>query len=554
MAKDLEYYLAQARRIAEHREAGVEKEIRKLYKAMLKDLQQFMSQTYVQYAEDDKLTFAMLQKAGYDARFLEEIEQRLNLSTPKAAAELRKLVEETYTAAYEGMAQGVLKASSGSLSAVFEGAIAITPEQIKAAVENPVSGLTLSDTLEKNRKEIIYNIKQVVGVGLMNGDRYTTMAKRIAEHVDGNYRKAIRIARTEAHRVREAGHIDAAVKVDAEMQKGTTGMRMVKVWRSMKDERVRPQRSWKTKKGWKRSMGSGPENHIKLDGQTVLASEPFDMGHSGLKAMAPGQSGNAGDDINCRCYASYEMMTDAAYYAKTGKHFVAESVEPMQRYSELFEPDEDWSHLEETRAWDAIRSQNVSDDEFKQITDGYIGTPASWEINEAFREYPGLSTKEAFTKFFEGVPYEDVEQSIKVADALDSVIKKNVIPKNSELTRYVSADYTEEVFGLSADVLAEVIANFDDDGVKNTLKKITGTKVVERGFMSASATGDSSYTSLSRRNVVLKLQVDEGTNAYITDNIVEAEVILGRDTEYQIIGFQKGMRNRLEVIAKVLKK
>lgn len=332
MAKDLEYYLAQARRIAEHREANAEKEIRKLYKATLKDLQQFMSQTYVQYAEDDKLTFAMLQKAGYDARFLEEIEQRLNLSTPKAAAELRKLVEETYKAAYDGMAQGVLKASDGSLSDIFEGAIAITPEQIKAAVENPVSGLTLTDTLEKNRKEIIYNIKQVVGVGLMNGDRYTTMAKRIAEHVDGDYRKAIRIARTEAHRVREAGNIDAAVKVDAEMQKGKTGMRMVKVWRSMKDERVRPQRSWKTKKGWKRSMGSGPENHIKLDGQTVLASEPFDMGHSGLKAMAPGQSGNAGDDINCRCYASYEMMTDAAYYAKTGKHFPGyESVSGIKR-------------------------------------------------------------------------------------------------------------------------------------------------------------------------------------------------------------------------------
>ena len=43
MAKDLDYYLAQARRIAEHREAGAEKELRKLYKGMLKDLQQFIA-------------------------------------------------------------------------------------------------------------------------------------------------------------------------------------------------------------------------------------------------------------------------------------------------------------------------------------------------------------------------------------------------------------------------------------------------------------------------------------------------------------------------------
>ena len=321
MAKDLEYYIAQARRIEEHRVAGVEKEIRKLYKSMMADLQQFMSGVYVQHAEDDKLTYAMLQKAGYDARFLEEIEQRLNISTPKAAAELRKLVEETYKAAYEGMVQGVVKAAQVPLDAVFAGSVAITPEQIRAAVENPVSGLTLSDRLEKNRKEIIYNIKQAVGVGLMNGDRYTTMAKRIAEHLDGDYKKAIRIARTEAHRVREAGNSDAAVNVDKELQGGTTGMRLVKTWRSMKDERVRPQQRRKTGKGWKTTYSKGPANHMKMDGQVRLADEPFDMGHHNLTAMAPGQSGNAGDDINCRCYASYTMMSDAEYYAKTGKHF-----------------------------------------------------------------------------------------------------------------------------------------------------------------------------------------------------------------------------------------
>ena len=36
----------------------------------------------------------------------------------------------------------------------------------------------------------------------------------------------MRIARTEAHRVREAGNKDAAESVDKELQNGTTGMRM----------------------------------------------------------------------------------------------------------------------------------------------------------------------------------------------------------------------------------------------------------------------------------------------------------------------------------------
>lgn len=316
--KDIEYYLAQARRIAEHREAGAEKEIRRLYKAMLKDLQTFISETYVQYAKDDKLTYAMLQEAGYNARFLEEIEQRLNVATPKAARELRQLVEETYDAAYKAMVDGVARAS-GSLETEFAESIAITPEQVKRAVENPVSGLTLSDTLEKNRREIIYSIKRTVGVGLMNGDRYTTMARRISEQVDGDYKKAIRIARTETHRVREAGNHDAAQYVDSELQKGTTGRRMCKTWKTMKDERVRPQRRRKGKKGWSTKMGRGP-NHMILDGQTVLAGEDFDL-KDGHTAPVPGMSGVAGHDINCRCYVSYEMLTDAEFFAKTGKHF-----------------------------------------------------------------------------------------------------------------------------------------------------------------------------------------------------------------------------------------
>ena len=315
----LEKYFAQARRIAQHREEGAERIIRKMYKHMYKDLQTFVSETYVQYAEDDKLTFAMLQKVGYDARFLEEIEQHINLTTPKTAQELRALVEETYRIAYEGMVNGVARAGVDGLDAAFAEHMAITPEQIKRAVENPVSGLTLKDTLEKNRKDIIYSIKQAVGVGLMNGDRYSTMARRIAEVVDGDYKKAVRIARTEAHRVREAGNYDAAAGVDQALQNSSTGLRMVKTWKSMQDERVRPQRRRKGRKGWSTKMGKGP-NHMILDGQTVLADEAFDL-KDGRTSPAPGLCGVAGHDINCRCYASYEMLDDAEYFAKTGKHF-----------------------------------------------------------------------------------------------------------------------------------------------------------------------------------------------------------------------------------------
>lgn len=314
---DLEYLLAQALRIAEHREADAEKEIRKAYKALLKDLQAYIADVHARYAVDGSLSFAALQKAGYDARFLEEIEDRIMKSSPKAAKALHELVEDTYKLAYESMVQGVLQQEAAGLNDAFAEAIAITPDQIKNVVKNPV----MEVALEKNHKDIIYEIKQAVAVALMNGDRYTTTAGRIAELLDsdkGAYKRALRIARTESHRVSEMGNHDAALRIDEELQKGTSGLRFVKIWRTMKDERVRPQRR-KGKKGKKIVMGGGP-NHMKLHGQTVLENEPFQLG-GGVEAMSPGQSGVAGHDINCRCYASRRLMTDEEYFKATGKHF-----------------------------------------------------------------------------------------------------------------------------------------------------------------------------------------------------------------------------------------
>lgn len=322
MAKDLEYYLAQARRIEAHRDAGVEQEIRNIYKSTLADLRNTLADAYDKWGTDDQLSFADLQRAGYQARFLSEIQEKVNVASQMQAMRTRAAVRDAYELAYKSMVDGVEKVAQGKLTLdkAFKSYVAITPQQIKAAVNNPVAGLTLSDRLEKNRKDIIYNIKQTVGVGLMNGDRYTTMAKRVSDVLDGDYNKAIRIVRTEAHRVREEGRVDAADGVDEALQNGSSGMRMVKTWKSMKDERVRPQQRRKTSKGWVTTYSKGGANHMKMDGQVVLQDELFDLGH-GVTATAPGQSGDAGNDINCRCYVSYEMMTDEEYYAKTGKHF-----------------------------------------------------------------------------------------------------------------------------------------------------------------------------------------------------------------------------------------
>lgn len=293
---DLDRLLIQVRRIEEHREKGAEKEIRRAYQELLKELRHYLADTYTQYAEDDALTYGILQRHSYYARFLEEVEQKINDISPEVKRTIRSTVDQTYEYTYNGMIDCVKKA--GIDPVVAAGLKACTPDIIRRAVENPVSKLTLNDRLEKHRKEIVYNIKQDISVGLMNGDRYSTMANRIKQSVEGDYKKAIRIARTEVHRVREAGNHDAAVSVDDVLKTGESGMRMMKTWKTMKDERVRPAKA----KGKNRKY-----DHRKMDGVTILVDEEFTL-PSGARTMAPGQSGVAGEDINCRCYLSYGLQ------------------------------------------------------------------------------------------------------------------------------------------------------------------------------------------------------------------------------------------------------
>ena len=295
---NLEKYLYQLRRIEEHRAVASEKEIRKIYKQLLKEINGFLGNIYASYSKDGVLTYADLAQVGMDARFLEEVEQRINGITPQVAKEIQSTVEKSYEACYTGMQEAVKKAAGDreKLQQAFSTVNAVTPDVIKRAVNNPVSGLTLNDTLEKHRKDIIYDIKKHIGVGLSNGDRFTTMAKRISESLDGDYKKSIRIVRTEAHRVRESGYNDAATDINNTLKKGTSGYVMAKTWKTMKDSRVRPNRQKRKK-----------YNHVKMDGVTIPQDELFKL-PSGATCMCPSQTGVAGEDINCRCYLSYDLV------------------------------------------------------------------------------------------------------------------------------------------------------------------------------------------------------------------------------------------------------
>ena len=313
--KTLEHYLHQLRLIEEHREKDCEAKVRKYYKELMKDLNNFLGNEYAELAQDDKLTFEILHSKGKYARFIEEVEQRTDFFTRKVAKTIKETVQTTYQKAFDGMVKAVEQSQDYySLKLNLKGLKATTPEIIKNAVKNTF----LEDALEKNHKTVIYDIKQQIGVGLSQGDRMSTMARRISEQLDKDYKKATQITRTECHRVREAGWQDSSQCINDILKDSGSDYVMVKVWKTKQDERVRPQQRRKTKKGWKTTYSKNGADHMKMHDVMVLVDEMYEL-PSGAKAISPGQSGVASEDINCRCGSSRDFITKAEYAKLKGK-------------------------------------------------------------------------------------------------------------------------------------------------------------------------------------------------------------------------------------------
>lgn len=303
----LKQMLYDIRRIEKHREVLTEQKIRAMYSQLEDDLDTFLAKGYKKYADaDGRLFVSSLDAQRKRAWFLNEIIKNVDTLEPSLKKELSALITATYKECYDGMAEAVKNADTAEKLAKAAKDISVQPDVLKQAVNNNVSKLTLPAVLEKHRGEIIYQIQQELTVGLMNGDRYETMAKRITERLNVSESKAKNIARTETHRNIESGFMDCAENISESLE--GSDLIYAATWRTMKDERVRPQQRRKGKKGWKTTLSSNGANHMKMEGVTVKVGELFDLG-GGIKAKAPSQSGVAAHDCNCRCYVEYNLMT-----------------------------------------------------------------------------------------------------------------------------------------------------------------------------------------------------------------------------------------------------
>lgn len=119
-------------------------------------------------------------------------------------------------------------------------------------------------------------IRGSVSRGIASNESWGQVARSIQNRMNIGLNRAIRIARTEGHRIQNESRYDAQVKAKQR------GANVVKQWDATLDRRTRP-------------------THQQLDGQIREIEEPYVIPSNGRRGMYPGEFGVAAEDINCRC-------------------------------------------------------------------------------------------------------------------------------------------------------------------------------------------------------------------------------------------------------------
>lgn len=143
----------------------------------------------------------------------------------------------------------------------------------------------------------------------------------------------------------------------------------------------------------------------------------------------------------------------------------------------------------------------------------YIATGNSFDINKAFRNREPNILREV---------------DLITSKTLDEVIKSNKTPYNIKGFRKVNLDWVSN-FIKNADI-PKTYDSIQD--VSDALNSIIGHKYEELGYSSISV--NPNMNVFSNRRVQLDIEIPKGSNAYLTMNVQESELIMGRGTIFEL--------------------
>ena len=251
------------------------KEVQGNYAAALDDIQaQLFKLLAKPRTQGGTLTYLeMQQKNRIEILYtkLKTILRNMNVGNAKLQ---RQLFRQTFNSSYYRLAFSIDKTVN-----IYTGFTLLNPETVTAAMNLPVSGLTLNQTLAKNATQIQLQVRQIITQGIIAGrgseDTAKILSSKMEDVFKGDYAKAIRVARTESGRAQNMGEL---ASIDEAKDNGAN---IKKMWIATLDDKTR-------------------DSHGALDGQVENADGLFISIH-GNEAEYPHGFSVASEDINCRC-------------------------------------------------------------------------------------------------------------------------------------------------------------------------------------------------------------------------------------------------------------
>jgi len=242
---------------------------------------------YETYSVDGKLTYAQMSKFNRLRTVEKQISAKLHPEMKKSDEYIKQITGMIYEESFYRHAYAIDQDAGAALKWGI-----LREQDIEAIVSSPLSKLSDSKNLIADRAQAVYQVRKAITLGLVRGEGYPEMAKRIREVIGievtgkkngkisvkatgkGLVYKSTRIVRTEGQRAVVEGQQKAYEKAAEE------GVDLIQVWDAALDSRTRPE-------------------HGALDGKK-RQEQGWQVPGIGW-VTAPLHSGVASFDIHCRC-------------------------------------------------------------------------------------------------------------------------------------------------------------------------------------------------------------------------------------------------------------
>ena len=401
-----------------------------------------------------------------------------------------------------------------------------------------------------------------VSRGVATGMSYQQVAQQLASYSNIGFNNAVRIARTEGHRVQVQSGMDACYKAKEK------GADVVKQWDAALDARTR-------------------ESHALVDGEIRELDKPFSNG-----LMFPGDpDGAAAEVVNCRCAllqrAKWALDDDELQTLKErAEYYGLDKAEEFDDFKKKYLKAVDGLESNESGV-DMGKKPNIADDSDKLLTNAgsddiipsesiddvydlskYTHVSDS-ELNE-WKKQCGVSTREEYSQIYKHTKAdgsnggyvrshrgwafnaelregkEDLfdEDDKKTLSTIRKLCKQNATDRPVLLDRFVDSDYLSEYSGFFNRYREDLL----DDAVDFVQNFMIGTDKIERSIVSASYGANV----LTDRDIHIRLHCPKGTHMFVTNNKRESEVLFHDGLTYEIVGAGKesyeglfGVKHRL---------